>query len=46
MRAFLPRVLRDALLILALMLLVLAGLALFGDDARMLPFSYEGHDPG
>ena len=38
-------IVRDALVILVLLLLGLAALAVFGDDTSTLPFAYEGHDP-
>lgn len=38
-------ILRNALVMLLLLLLGVAALAVFGDDPRRLPFAYEGHDP-
>jgi hypothetical protein len=38
-------VVRNALVMLVLLLLGLTVLALWGDDPRTLPFAYEGHDP-
>lgn len=43
--AAMPEILRNALIILALLVLGLAALAWFGDDPRTLPYEYEGHDP-
>jgi hypothetical protein len=43
--AAVPTILRNALVILALLLLGLAALAWFGDDPRTLPYEYEGHAP-
>ncbi len=39
------QIVRNAAVILALLLLAIALLALWGDDPTLLPFEYEGHAP-